>query len=208
MIPVDPYNESTLILNAHHQAVGFLTARAVMRHLINGSVKGFDAEGGCYGWNPENVGAPSWSDGTISVAKDQPCMRGGLKAYAIPTIVILQNSFGMKVKQKQSVSLRRLYNHYRGTCQYCLEKIPFNYATQDHWYPKDKGGSNYDFNLVLACRPCNAKKANIFPFNNILGQPVKPKPIVTAVHRVTLPDGRHCRDEWKPYLYIEPAAAA
>lgn len=203
MIPIDPQTESTLILNSHYQAMGFLTARAVMRHLINGAVKGFDSAGGCYGWKPDNVGAPSWSDVTISVVGDQPCLRGGSRAYAIPTVVILQNSFGMKVKKKESISLRKLYSHYRGTCQYCLQKIPFSIATQDHWYPRDRGGSNHDFNLILACQPCNSKKANIFPYFNVEGKPVKPKPIVSAVHRVTLPDGRNCRDEWRPYLYME-----
>lgn len=203
MIPVDPHYESTLILNSHHQAMGFLTARAVMRHLINKSVKGIDASGNFYMWEPENVSAPSWKDISVDVYPDQPCLRSAHKEYAIPTIVILQNSFGMKAKNKDSISLRKLYNHYKGTCQYCLEKIPFSVATQDHWYPREKGGSNHDFNLVLACRSCNAKKANIFPYHNVLGQPVKPKPIVQSVYRVSLSDGRPCREEWKPYLFIE-----
>lgn len=56
------------------------------------------------------------------------------------------------------------------TCVYCgrtgLSKItdgvePKYQATLDHVYPLAKGGQRYDkSNLVVACRPCNAKKAD------------------------------------------------
>jgi hypothetical protein len=203
MKPVNPEYESTLILNSHYQAMGFLTARAVIRHLINGSVKGFDSQGGCYGWNPEVSGSPCWAQGNVEIEEDQPCLRSGLRPYAIPTIVILQRSFGLRAKSKGAISIGKLHSHYKGTCQYCLKKIPIGAATMDHWYPKASGGSNHDFNLILACRPCNTKKADIFPFFNVNGEPVKPKPIVPTVHRITsLPDGRQCREEWKPYLFL------
>jgi hypothetical protein len=204
MTPVNPQWKTTLILNSHYQPAGFLSARAVIRHLINGSVKGFDANGNCYGWKSEVEKAPSWESGNISLYHEHPCLRGGMKAYAIPTVVILQSSFGMKKMKNQFVSLRKLFSHYRGTCQYCLEKIPYSQATEDHWYPKEKGGSNHDFNLVLACKSCNSKKANHFPFLNVLGKPVKPKPICS--HVVIVPDGVDVRAEWRPYLYMEPTS--
>jgi len=200
MKPVEPNKKITLILNAYYHPAGFLTARAVIRHMINRSVKGFDSNGNCYGWHPENPNAPCWDTGNIDIHDDQPCLRGGSKAYALPTVVILQSSFGLKKMKNQSVSLRRLFSHYRGTCQYCLTKIHYSQATEDHWYPKDMGGSNHDFNLVLACKSCNSRKANHFPFLNVLGQEVKPKPMCS--HVVSVPDGLDIRDEWKPYLYM------
>lgn len=201
MIPVTPQAKTTLILNSYHQAAGFMSARAVIRHLINGSVKGFDSEGNAVSWVSEGS-APSWSNGNVSVATDQPCLRAGHRAYAIPTIVILQNKFGYSPKKNENVSIRRLYKIYKGTCQYCLEKIPYNDATKDHWYPRDKGGSNHDFNLLLACQPCNARKGSRFPYYDVNGKEVKPK-ILPKYLDVNLPDDSKPRDEWAPYLHIE-----
>jgi 5-methylcytosine-specific restriction endonuclease McrA len=55
-------------------------------------------------------------------------------------------------------------------CHYCGKsplfknsKItpPSMLATLDHVYPRAKGGREYDVNnLVVSCRPCNAKKAD------------------------------------------------
>ncbi len=40
-------------------------------------------------------------------------------------------------------------------------KSKSNMATADHFLPKDKGGDAFnEANLVVACEPCNSKKAN------------------------------------------------
>ncbi len=55
-------------------------------------------------------------------------------------------------------------------CSYC-GKIPLfknskitpasKLATLDHVHPRSRGGGEYDLNnLVVSCRPCNAKKAD------------------------------------------------
>jgi 5-methylcytosine-specific restriction endonuclease McrA len=48
-------------------------------------------------------------------------------------------------------------------CRYCGKKVTLKEATQDHVYPKSKGGLNSFRNLVCSCRKCNEKKRNLTP---------------------------------------------
>lgn len=214
MKPVDPNARTTLVLNRSYQAYAFFSARAAIRHLMNGRVKGIDADGNAVSWLGNDVenypGAPStlsWSGGEVSLYDDQPCLRSAPNAvtgeetqWPVPTVVVCTRYFGYRVKKNQNVNLRMLYRFYDGTCQYCLNKIPLGHATKDHVYPKSKGGSNDDFNLVLACRKCNSEKDDIFPYYNADGQVVKPKLLNTFT--VQIPDEGKVREEWKPFLFV------
>ena len=197
MIPVDPSDKTTLVLNYLYQPHAILTARAAFRHLLIGSVKGIDADGLPSPWSAEGT-IPSWSNKTVALYKDQPCMRSAHDTrWPIPTIVLLQNNFGYRPVKQESISLRKLFSIYRGTCQYCYEKIPFSVATREHVYPKCKGGSSDSFNLVLACKKCNSDKGHLFPYPDINGNPVKPRTL-SSLRQITVPT--NTRSEWEPYL--------
>ncbi len=45
-------------------------------------------------------------------------------------------------------------------CTYCDKSIRFSDADIDHIWPQSKGGSNNNFNLVIACQTCNRSKGN------------------------------------------------
>ncbi len=45
-------------------------------------------------------------------------------------------------------------------CSYCGIQLTRKSATIDHIVPKSKGGSSSEFNLALACKPCNGRKAD------------------------------------------------
>jgi 5-methylcytosine-specific restriction endonuclease McrA len=52
---------------------------------------------------------------------------------------------------------------YKYTCQYCHNKFPSDQLTQDHVVPlqgADVKGTNFAFNIVPSCRPCNTSKNN------------------------------------------------
>lgn len=44
-------------------------------------------------------------------------------------------------------------------CVYCEANLPFEKSTAEHIKPRAKGGNNPIDNLVIACAPCNAKRA-------------------------------------------------
>lgn len=216
MIPVDPHQRTTLVLNKNYQSQGrFFTARAAIRHMMNGRVKGIDAVGNCVSWSGDEVNevegyssSLNWANLNIELYPDNPCLRSAPNAitgaetqWPVPTIVVCTHHFGYHARAGQNVSLKTIYNIYKGTCQYCLEKISFSEATKDHVYPKSLGGTNDQFNLVLACRPCNAAKDNSYPYHNVDGKEVKPRSFSHYLN--TLPEGMHIREEWKPFLFLE-----
>ena len=216
MIPVDPDVRTTLVLNKHYQSQGrFFTARAAIRHMMNGRVKGIDAVGNCVSWTGDEVrevegytSSLSWNDLTIELHPDQPCLRSAPNAitgldtqWPVPTIVVCTHHFGYHASSGQSVSLKSVYRIYRGTCQYCLCKISVSEATKDHVFPKSLGGPNDSFNIVLACRSCNAKKDNQFPYYDANGREVKPRGMQNYLRGV--PEGTVIREEWKQFLFIE-----
>lgn len=211
---VNPKDKTTLILNRQFQAFNVITARAAIRHLIAERVKGIDALGNIVSWTGADLNVDGsantlrWFNNEVSLHDDQPCLRsapdpttGEERKWAVPTVVVCNYHFGYRRQANESVSLKTLYNVYKSTCQYCMEKIPYSQATKDHVFPKSKGGSNHDFNLVLACRECNNAKDNIHPYFDIHGKEVKP--ISINSHLFFIPEGMPIRDEWKVYLHLQ-----
>lgn len=211
---VEPNTRTTLLLNKYFQAFSFCSARASIRHMVTGRIKGMDAAGNIMSWNGSDLdhypseNALSWSGDNVTLFEEHPYIRsapnsetGEESRHYIPTIAVCSHHFGFHLRKGDTVSLRTLYNIYKGTCQYCLNPISFNEATKDHVIPKSKGGTNHDFNLVLACRKCNNDKDSIFPYFDANGQEVKPRRMLST--GVFVPDTDFVREEWKPYLYME-----
>ena len=212
---VQPEVRTTLLLNKNYQAFAFCNARAALRHLMTNRACGIDASGNLVSWSGtdhDKHGAIrsslSWYGNRVELFEDQPCLRsapnpitGEDTNWAIPTILRCTHHFGLYTRKNNNVTLKTLYNLYKGVCQYCLERIPYHTATKDHAFPKSKGGTNDDFNLVLACKQCNNEKDNIFPYFNINGEEVRPKRV--APQTVLIQNTPTIREEWKPYLYIE-----
>lgn len=218
---VAPEERTTLLLNRNYQAFGFCSARAAIRHLVTGRIKGMDANGNLLTWDGadldyvqgvgntiDNESSFSWKDGTVELFPEHPYLRSAPNAitgeeskHFIPTIAVCGHHFGFHRRTGENVSLKTLYSLYKGTCQYCLCHIPMSQATKDHVYPKSKGGTNDDFNLVLACRKCNNDKDSIFPYYNAEGKEVKPKKVMTT--GMFIPDVDGLRPEWKQFLYLE-----
>ena len=190
MIVVSPESKTSLLINKNYQAFAFCTARAAIRHFASGRVKGLDAENNTHDLD-------TWGSTYVQYYKDQPALRSAFQTWAIPTILLCSHSFGLYKRTGENMSLRHLYQVYKGHCQYCLEKITFAEATKDHVFPKSKGGTNHDFNLVLACRECNSSKDNHYPYLDVLGKEVKPKKVNQFNFLI---EGIKIRDEWKPFL--------
>ena len=205
-----PETKTSLLLNRNYQAFAVCTARAAIRHLMTGRVKGMDSEGNVVTWSGTELDTHGnsslrWYNNEVGLYPDHPCLRsapnhatGQDRAWAIPTIIVCTYHWGHHRRGTYNVSTRTLYKIYKGVCQYCLQKIPFTAATRDHAIPKSKGGTNDDFNLVLACNKCNNTKDDIHPYHDVNGKEVKSKRVYTLSF---VPDGIPIRDEWLPFIH-------
>lgn len=64
-----------------------------------------------------------------------------------------------KGRQKQA----RIWNETGGHCVYCGEQVDPVMRTVDHIWPKSRGGTRADRNLIPACQGCNTDRGNKFP---------------------------------------------
>jgi hypothetical protein len=60
-------------------------------------------------------------------------------------------------------SRKEIVKRDESCCQYCGEKLSPSKITIDHVIPKSHGGTTSFTNCVVACYPCNGKKANKTP---------------------------------------------
>ena len=189
--PASPHDRTTLILSKAYLPFGFLTARATMKYLMTGRVHGLDSNGNIVDF--DNLLECS------DFYENTPCLRTVNHDFPIPTVVISTRNFGYPKKTKSKyLSTKAVYRLYRGICQYCLEKISPSEATKDHYVPRSAGGTNHDFNLVLACKKCNQIKDSQFPYYNINGEPIKPKNADNLFVNVDVNFEK--RPEWEQFL--------
>jgi hypothetical protein len=52
------------------------------------------------------------------------------------------------------------------------QKLPINAKTIDHFIPLTKGGTNFQYNIVICCHQCNTLKADFLPneFNTVVSK--------------------------------------
>lgn len=65
---------------------------------------------------------------------------------------------GQKRGKKRTIAARDGW-----CCHYCRRRLTIDSATLDHVIPRAKGGTWNNTNLVLACRDCNKRKADMLP---------------------------------------------
>lgn len=67
-----------------------------------------------------------------------------------------------KTRPFSKVALKKwLYRKYRGRCHYCTVCLEYERSTIDHKKPRCRGGTYDKRNVILACRDCNAEKADM-----------------------------------------------
>lgn len=85
-------------------------------------------------------------------------------AYAVPVPeVILLTLYGEVPRREVVFTRRNLFRRDRFTCQYCGVQPGSEELTIDHVLPRSKGGKSTWDNCVLACVPCNKRKADRLP---------------------------------------------
>lgn len=122
----------------------------------------------------------------------------------MPAVVRLKKYVKMH-KKRVKFSRINVFGRDNFTCQYCGTQPGTHELTYDHVVPRSKGGTTCWKNIVAACLPCNAKKADRTPEEAgmpLLKKPEKPK--IRPFTRLTL-DKPNTPEEWRDFLYWESA---
>lgn len=119
--------------------------------------------------------------------------------FRIPSVVRLVKYARSKTTAPVTFSRVALLIRDGGRCQYCNTELRINEATIDHVIPASRGGARSWTNSVIACKPCNARKADRTPAEAdmpLLTVPKKPAP--SPLFRAGLLRRRLPAD-WVPY---------
>lgn len=77
-----------------------------------------------------------------------------------------RSSYGAKLRRSNAAKRKLAAQH--GNCFFCETKLSRWTVTVDHFIPTHRGGANTWRNKVLACEPCNKKKAHTIPLPLVL----------------------------------------
>ncbi len=117
----------------------------------------------------------------------------------MPSIV----RFLKPIHKKRAIKFSRhnVYARDRGRCQYCAAKVPRDDFTYDHVVPRVLGGVTSWSNVVVACVPCNQRKAGRTPEQagmRLLSTPVKPRSLPTTPRAMQYHKGMP--ESWRAFL--------
>lgn len=158
----------------------------------------------------EPINQISWQAAVIAVLGGRPVevlevyedreVRSVTFSMKIPAVI---RYIAGKIGKRRGVRFSRenVYTRDKGRCQYCSRKVSRVEATFDHVVPRAKGGKTRWENIVIACVPCNSRKANRTPEEagvRLASAPVKPKYLPETL-RLTFTKEK-VPEQWKSYL--------
>lgn len=120
-----------------------------------------------------------------------------MKCPAVVRLVRYVKNHRTKVK----FSRLNVFSRDNFSCQYCGAQPGTRNLTYDHVVPKSRGGKTSWDNIVTACLPCNAKKADRTPKEAKMPLRTKPtKPAARSYNRLVFNIPK-TPEAWRSYLY-------
>lgn len=116
-----------------------------------------------------------------------------------PAVAIYTDGKFSKQK-KVRFSRDNIWMRDKKTCQYCGVKLARREGTMDHVTPRSKGGKTNWENIVLACVPCNVKKADKTPKEAGLTLRTTPKRPDYLPGGFTIVKDKTVPKEWRQFL--------
>ncbi|RMG69172.1 MAG: HNH endonuclease [Calditrichaeota bacterium] len=120
-------------------------------------------------------------------------------SFQLPLPSVIRLMVFVKVPRKKVLLNRKnllIRDHF--TCQYCGRRT--HPLTIDHVIPRQYGGKDTWENLVVACLPCNNRKANRTPEQagmKLINQPRRPNHFFYIQHFIGVKE-----ESWRPYLFM------
>lgn len=171
----------TLVLSAGYEPLGRVTWRRAMTLWIGGRVEILEAYG----------------DRVVRTID---------RAYPLPAVVRFLRG-RRRFRHLIRFSRDNVFLRDKGRCQYCGQEVPRAAATYDHVIPRALGGGASWDNLVVACLPCNQRKAARTPEQagmRLLLVPGRPRSL-PALLEGTLQFDTDMPEVWRSYLGVDGA---
>jgi 5-methylcytosine-specific restriction endonuclease McrA len=166
----------TLVLNRNWQPVHVATVARSLTMLWNEAAQVVD---------PEDFRLYNWSDwARLAPLEGEPFIRTVTFRMRVPEVLTLTRHDRPR-HTAVTFCRRNVFKRDHTTCQYCGARPGTEELTIDHILPRAQGGLTNWENCVLACVPCNARKANRTPEQagmKLRRPPVRPawKPLYDA----------------------------
>lgn len=148
-------NSPVLILNQAWQAVNVKPLKRVINQVWSGNARIID---------PNDFAQYTWADWASMRPEDENeriirCVGFSIK---IPEVITL-TGYSKVPHRSVPFSRRNLFIRDEYSCQYCGKHLSSEDVTVDHVTPRAKGGISSWTNCVVACTPCNKRKADKLP---------------------------------------------
>lgn len=193
-IPLEQVNEmNTLVLNSAYIAIDRVPWTEAIGDLITGRAEVVD----CY----ENVTVRSGSNNHSLPRTFQALATEQAGVWKVPSIIRFLSK-AVFHKHKVKFNRHNVWLRDQGSCQYCGIKLRTEEFTYEHVFPQSRGGETAWENIVVACIPCNHRKANRTPEEakmKLLRQPFKPAHLPGQLSpALTFQEGMP--ESWKSWL--------
>ncbi len=109
-------------------------------------------------WPEDKVFRSVTSGKSIVVEEHDAVLRSAHAEWRPPAVIALKKY--VPLKNRVPFSRMNILVRDRSCCQYCGKRLSLDELTFDHVLPRSKGGKTNFENIVAACVPCNAVKAN------------------------------------------------
>lgn len=117
----------------------------------------------------------TWAD--LRMPDDVPHVNTVNAQIPLPDLVVLER-YDKIPRRTVPFNRKNLFVRDQNRCQYCRRKLETRELTIDHVLPRAQGGTSHWRNCVLACVPCNRRKAHRTPEQAhmaLLRDPVRPR---------------------------------
>ena len=176
-------------MNRNWQPVGVATVARALIKVWNDVARIVD---------PADYQQYTWSDwAKLRPADDELYVQACQFRLRVPEVLTL-TSYDRLPVNTVTFSRRNVFKRDRHTCQYCGRQLRGEQLTIDHVTPRCQGGASTWENCVLACVPCNRRKADKTPDQahmRLRKHPKRPrwKPLYAAAHGTPI-------DSWSRFV--------
>jgi len=166
---VTALHRPTLVLNRNWQPVNVAPVARALVLVWNDSARIVDpADYQLYDWSDWSALRPAQGEAFIQAIKQR---------LRVPEVIVL-SEYDRLPSAAVSFSRRNIFKRDRYTCQYCGGQPGCEELSIDHVVPRSQGGQSTWENCVLACLPCNKRKADRTPEQaglKLRSRPVRPR---------------------------------